>query len=95
MIVVSGPESHQPVRGRSDPPSTSYRTIGPLFGAGIQLALAVVAMFFLGRWLDEKFGTQPWLMIAGSLIGVSGGLISFVRTVSEVSRQEGGPSGKR
>jgi F0F1-type ATP synthase assembly protein I len=66
----------------------AVRSIGPLLSAGIQLAITVVAMFFIGRWLDGKFGTAPWLMIVGGLIGSAGGLISFIRTALEVSRSE-------
>jgi F0F1-type ATP synthase assembly protein I len=50
--------------------------------------LAVVVMFFLGRWLDGKFGTDPWLMIVGGCVGSAGGLISFIRTALDVSRSE-------
>ncbi len=55
---------------------------------GIQLALAVVVLFFLGRWLDSLWGTSPWLMLAGILIGIVGGLIKFFRTAMEVGREE-------
>jgi ATP synthase protein I len=50
---------------------------GPYLTIGLQLALTVVIFFFLGRWLDEKFGTDPWLMIAGLGIGITGGFIKF------------------
>jgi F0F1-type ATP synthase assembly protein I len=45
-------------------------------------------MFFIGRWLDSKFGTAPWLMIVGGLIGSAGGLISFIRTALDVGGRE-------
>ena len=69
-------------------PIKAVRSVGPLLSAGIQLAVAVVAMFFVGRWLDGKFGTGPWLMIVGGLIGSAGGLISFIRTAMDVGRAE-------
>ena len=62
----------------------AVRAAGPLLGAGIQMAAAVVLMFFVGRWLDSKFGTDPWLMITGIMFGVAGGLTSFIRTASRV-----------
>ena len=55
---------------------------------GIQLALAVVILFFVGRWLDNRWGTSPWLMLVGIFIGIVGGLIRFVRTAMEVGREE-------
>lgn len=66
----------------------AMKTAGPLFGSGIQLAASVVLMFFLGRWLDEKFGTTPWLMIVGIFFGLGAGLYNFVRIVMKVDRQD-------
>ena len=61
---------------------------GPIFGSGIQLAAAVVFFFFVGRWLDGKFGTGPWLMLLGALIGAGGGLYNFIKTALDVSKSE-------
>jgi F0F1-type ATP synthase assembly protein I len=55
---------------------------------GLQLAIAVVAFFFLGRWLDGKLGTSPWLMLAGLAVGAGGGLLSFVRKAVELGREQ-------
>lgn len=49
----------------------------PFLTLGLQLAAAVVAFFFLGRWLDGLWGTGPWLMITGLAIGTAGGLTKF------------------
>ena len=56
--------------------------------AGIQLAASVVLMLFVGRWADGKFGTTPWLMLAGMFFGLAAGLFQFLRTVNAVSRRE-------
>ena len=61
---------------------------GPFLTLGIQLAIAVVAFFFLGRWLDDVLGTTPWLMIAGLLLGSVGGLIQFFRTASALGKKQ-------
>ena len=74
--------------GGFESPFKAFRTAGPLFGSGIQLAAAVVLMFFFGRWLDANFSTNPWLMIVCVMIGVGGGLFHFIRTVSEVEKEE-------
>jgi F0F1-type ATP synthase assembly protein I len=55
---------------------------------GIQLALAVVAFFFLGRWLDSLFESAPWLMLAGLAIGIVGGLIQFFRVALILGKKE-------
>jgi F0F1-type ATP synthase assembly protein I len=55
---------------------------------GLQLAITVVAFFFLGRWLDGKFGTDPWLMLGGLLLGAGGGLAAFLRKAMDMGKQE-------
>ncbi len=51
-----------------------------IYGAvGIQLALSVVAGWFLGDWLDGKWGTRPWLGLTGLALGFIGGLYNLIR----------------
>jgi ATP synthase protein I len=63
-------------------------SVGPFLTLGIELALSVVILFFVGQWADEKLHTAPWLMLTGIFIGVTGGLIKFVRTSLEAGREE-------
>jgi F0F1-type ATP synthase assembly protein I len=63
-------------------------SVGQFLTLGIQLALAVLVFFFLGRWLDEKFATTPWLMITGLFVGVTGGLISFLRSAMRIGDEQ-------
>jgi len=60
---------------------------GPYLTLGLQLALSVVVFFFLGRWLDDTWGTTPWLTVAGLVIGVAGGFIKFFKTALELGRR--------
>jgi ATP synthase protein I len=62
----------------------AFRTAGPLFGSGIQLAAAIAIFFFVGRWLDGKFGTGPWLMLIGAVVGAGGGMYKFIKTALEI-----------
>ena len=68
--------------------SKPFQVAGPLFGAGIQLAAAVVVFFFAGRWLDAKFNTSPWFMLIGALVGVGAGLYKFIRTAEKVGSDD-------
>ena len=43
----------------------ALRIVGD-FGASI--AVPVVVLVLLGQWLDEKYHTQPWLMILGFVL---------------------------
>jgi len=68
----------------------AMRSAGPVFGSGIQLAASAVLMFFLGRWLDGKFNSTPWLMITGVFLGFGAGLYNFIKTAGRV---DGGRKG--
>ena len=63
-------------------------SVGPFLTLGLQLAVSVVAMFFLGRWLDQKFGTEPWLMIVGLALGATAGFINFFKTVITLGKEQ-------
>ena len=49
-------------------------------GIGIQLVVTICGFAALGWFLDKKFETEPWLLLAGLVFGATGGMISFVRT---------------
>jgi ATP synthase protein I len=61
--------------------SKVYREIGPYLSLGMQLAVTVTAMVFLGIWLDEKFNLEPVLTIVFALLGVFAGMYNFIKTV--------------
>jgi ATP synthase protein I len=88
--VVSAPEPDEP---GSD--SSAYRAAGPYLTLGIQLAATIVVLFFVGRYLDARLSTTPWLMIAALFIGCTGGLIKFIHTVNVLTRQEDERAGKK
>jgi ATP synthase protein I len=54
---------------------------GPYLGLGLQLAVTVIVMVFLGIWLDGKFNTKPWLTLIFSFLGIASALYSFLKTV--------------
>jgi ATP synthase protein I len=58
-----------------------YKEITPYLGLGVQLAVTVVVLVFLGIWLDGKFDTQPILTIIFSFLGMAAALYNFIKTV--------------
>jgi ATP synthase protein I len=66
----------------------ALRSAGPIFGSGIQLAATVVLMFFIGRWVDQKLGTDPWFMLVGIFFGLGAGLYNFVKIVQRVEKKK-------
>ena len=58
-----------------------YQTLiaaaGRYMGYGLTWALSTALFLFLGRWLDGKLGTDPWLMILGAFVGGAAGFYSL------------------
>jgi F0F1-type ATP synthase assembly protein I len=48
-------------------------------GVGLELAGATAGLALLGYWLDGKFGTSPWCLLAGVVIGIVGGLYNLIK----------------
>jgi F0F1-type ATP synthase assembly protein I len=44
---------------------------------GLQFAASILVFLFLGKWLDGKLGTAPWLMVIGVFLGAAGGFYSM------------------
>ena len=59
------------------------RKTGFAYAAGITLFASVAAFCAIGYFLDKWFGTQPWLLVAGIVIGSAAGLFEFVRLSSK------------
>ena len=42
-----------------------------LLGMGFYIAVAIVLGIWGGHWLDEKFNTNPLLLIVGLILGIA------------------------
>ena len=49
---------------------------------GVQFAVTLVVFVLLGTWADRRFGTDPWLTIAGSLFGIFASMYLVIREVA-------------
>lgn len=61
--------------------SNFYRDAGPYIGLGLQLAVTVTVMVFIGIWLDDQFETKPILTIVFAFLGVFLGMYTFIKSV--------------
>lgn len=53
---------------------------------GIELAVSIAIGFGIGSWMDERFGTAPWLLVLWVLVGVSAGFRSMYRAAKLAMR---------
>ena len=81
-------ERPEPKPNDSGTENSTLRSIAPYLTMGIQLAIPVILFFFLGKWLDFKFNTSPWLMLSGLILGAVGGMIKFIQSVTALGRQQ-------
>lgn len=61
--------------------------IGPYLGLGTQLAATIILMFFLGRWLDSKFDTEPILTVVFAFLGGAAGTYNFIKIALELNKK--------
>jgi len=54
---------------------------------GLELAGATAGLALVGYWIDRRFGTQPWGILGGVVIGLVGGLYNLVRESLEAVRE--------
>ncbi len=56
-------------------------------GVGLELAGAVGGLALLGYWIDGHYGTRPWGILGGVVIGLVGGLYNLVRESLDAVRE--------
>ncbi len=54
--------------------SSWSNSVGNALSMATGFAAAVALGYFSGNWLDDRFGTEPWLMLIMSLLGLGAGL---------------------
>jgi ATP synthase protein I len=59
------------------------KTFARIGALGIELAASTVIGLLGGQWLDGKLGTEPWLSIAGLVLGVIAGFKSLYQTAKK------------
>jgi uncharacterized membrane protein len=50
---------------------------------GIMLVAPMAALGALGFVLDRRFGSAPWLLLSGLVLGMAAGFVNFLRLVLE------------
>ena len=50
-------------------------------GLGFEIVVPLIIGLFLGHRLDVWFGTRPWFLLAGTLLGMVAGFVNFFWSV--------------
>ncbi len=62
------------------------RQAAPFMAAAWGLTSALLLGSLGGWWLDRRFGTRPWLLVTGSLLGAAVGLFDVARVALRKGR---------
>lgn len=94
---AGGPPREEPANSRPRRPATSGggAVSGAEFaGLGLQFVVALLLFLFVGRWLDRRLGTYPWLQIVGMFVGAGSAFYGMYRKLMAAqarSRRTGAP----
>ncbi|MBM4396708.1 MAG: AtpZ/AtpI family protein [Deltaproteobacteria bacterium] len=47
---------------------------------GLEMGVAIVVGWLGGAWLDDRLGTEPWLMLSGLGLGIAAAFRGLWRT---------------
>ena len=83
-MEVSNKERKGDEQSNSDRAPSSAVQSGGNASLGITFGATVLVFVGFGWWLDDRFGTSPWLLIVGMLLGSVGGIVSLVKKVPPV-----------
>ncbi len=72
----------------------AIKEIAPYSGLGLQLAVTVVLFWFIGKMIDEHYGTSPLWMIIGAMLGIIVGMYNFIKSVIELTKKKNGRKDK-
>ena len=69
--------------------SESLRKVGPYLNIGGVIAGCLLIGVLGGHWLDKKYGTEPWFLLGGSLLGITSGFYHFFKIVLNIGKSAG------
>jgi F0F1-type ATP synthase assembly protein I len=67
------PEKHDPNWGR-------------YAGYGLQIALGVGLGLIVGRWLDKRYGWDPWGVLVGTMLGMAAGMYLLIKDAIRMNK---------
>ena len=70
-----------------DDSRSTYRALGLTSGIGFVMAACLAGGYFGGRYLDSKFGTEPWLLIASLLFCLTAGVLEICNMLKKAMRE--------
>jgi ATP synthase protein I len=67
-------------------PANKFRKYLRFSTVGLELGLSVIVGLLIGQYLDEKFGTEPWLLLLFLIFGMAAGFRSIFRLLKDLDK---------
>ena len=81
------PEQSSSVPHRPEQARPATLSGGEFAGVGLQFAATFLAFLFVGRWLDGRLGTTPWLTLIFLFVGAGGAFYSMYRKLMAAQKR--------
>lgn len=72
--------------GKSSSDSPFWAAVGIAWQLGYTIAVPLVVLALVGRFLDRKIGTSPWLLLAGIAAALAISSIGVARSIRALNR---------
>jgi F0F1-type ATP synthase assembly protein I len=59
---------------------------GKHLGVGLQILVGVGLGYFVGNWLDRKYGWTPWGVIVGTMLGLVAGMYLLIKDAIRLNK---------
>jgi ATP synthase protein I len=70
------------------PRRPDLRRLSELASLGLVLPSSIIVGLFFGYLLDRWLGTDPWLLLAFTVLGIVSGLLSLFRALKKQLKDE-------
>lgn len=72
-----------------EPSGPAQLVVGTFLDTTWRMFVPSIGLTLLGVWLDGQFGTKPWLMAAGIVLGLTGAFLLVRQQFQGVKKQKG------
>jgi ATP synthase protein I len=69
---------------------STFRALGLTGGIGCIMAACILGGYFVGSYLDSKFGTAPWLLLVFILMSIAAGFLEVYKILKKAMKEATG-----
>jgi ATP synthase protein I len=59
---------------------------GQYLGIGLQIGVGTALGYFVGSWLDRRYGWGPWGTLVGAMLGLASGMYLMIRDAIRMNK---------